>query len=151
MNFNIRIWIKSFKKKIKLAYKRKKNTIFQVTKVGYLAYIINNLQKWYTTHMLEKEQNNSLDQKGKGKLMNLSWYISTYWGVVISLTMSFGPIWSTRYCLLLLGPLIIWKPQTENHTWQPKIHRVNFVVNNRVPFCWLSEAQGWIKIQFLWH
>lgn len=70
--------------------------------------------------MLEKEQNNSLDQKGKGKLLNLSWYISTYWGVVISLTMSFGPIWSTRYCLLLLGPLIIWKPQTENHTWQPK-------------------------------
>lgn len=92
MNFNIRIWIKSFKKKIKLAYKRKKNTIFQVTKVGYLAYIINNLQKWYTTHMFEKEQNNSLDQKGKGKLLNLSWYISTYWGVVISLTMSFGPI-----------------------------------------------------------
>lgn len=42
--------------------------------------------------MLEKEQNNSLDQKGKGKLLNLSWYISTYWGIVISLTMSFGPI-----------------------------------------------------------
>lgn len=42
--------------------------------------------------MLEKEENNSLDQKGKGKLLNLSWCISTYWGVVISLTMSFGPI-----------------------------------------------------------
>lgn len=41
-------------------------------KINYLAYIIMIHREKYFTHILEKEENNSLDQKGKGKLFNLS-------------------------------------------------------------------------------